>query len=42
MKQQVSVLSLNGSGIRDPARELPLSPAPVIQEVKEKARPSRR
>jgi insertion element IS1 protein InsB len=41
VKQQVIELSLNGSGIRDTARVLQISPTTVIQELKKKGRPSR-
>jgi len=36
IKQQVIELSLNGSGVRDTARVLGLSPTTVIQELKKK------
>jgi transposase-like protein len=42
VKRQVIELSLNGSGIRDTARVLQISPTTVIQELKKKGRPSRR
>jgi transposase-like protein len=42
IKPQVIELSLKGSGIRDTARVLPISPAPVIHELKKKGRPSPR
>jgi transposase-like protein len=41
VKQQVIELSLNGSGIRDTARVLQISPTTVIQELKKKGQPSR-
>jgi len=41
VKQQVIELSLNGSGIRDTARVLQISPTTVIQELKKKGRSSR-
>jgi len=36
IKQQVSDLSLNGSGVRDTARVLGISPTTVMQELKKK------
>ena len=42
VKQQVSELSLNGSGVRDTARVLGISPTTVIQELKRKRPPSHR
>jgi len=36
IKQQVIDLSLNGSGVRDTARVLGISPTTVIKEVKKK------
>ena len=36
IKQQVSDLSLNGSGVRDTARVLGISPTTVIHELKKK------
>jgi len=36
VKQQVIELSLNGSGVRDTARVLGISPTTVIQELKKK------
>jgi transposase-like protein len=36
IKQQVIELSLNGSGVRDTARVLGISPTTVIQELKKK------
>ena len=36
IKQQVMERSLNGSGVRDTARVLPISTATVIQELKKK------
>jgi transposase-like protein len=41
VKQQVLELSLNGSGIRDTARVLQISPTTVSQELKKRGRPSR-
>ena len=41
IKQQVIELSLNGSGIRDTARVLQISPTTVIRELKKKGQPSR-
>jgi transposase-like protein len=41
VKQQVIELSLNGSGIRDTARVLQISPTTVIQELKKRGWPSR-
>jgi insertion element IS1 protein InsB len=40
VKRQVIELSLNGSGIRDTARVLQISPTTMIQELKKKGRPS--
>lgn len=34
MKQQIIEMTLNGSGVRDIARVLHISPATVIQELK--------
>ncbi len=42
VKQQVIELSLNGSGVRDTARVLGISPTTVIQELKKKGRHSHR
>ena len=42
IKQQVIELSLTGSGVRDTARELGISPTTVIQELKKKGPPSPR
>jgi transposase-like protein len=42
IKQQVIDMSLNGSGIRDTARVLRISPTTVIKELKKKGRSSRR
>ena len=39
IKQQVIEMSLNGSGIRDTARVLQISPATVIRELKKRAGP---
>ena len=39
IKQQVSAMSLNGSGIRDRARVLQISTATVMQELKKRAGP---
>jgi transposase-like protein len=36
MKQQVIDMSLNGSGVRDMARVLGISPTTVIHELKKK------
>ena len=38
VKQQVIELSLNGSGVRDTARVLGISPTTVMQELKKKGR----
>ena len=40
IKQQVIDMSLNGSGVRDTARVLGISPTTVIQELKKKGSPS--
>jgi len=37
IKQQVIETSLNGSGVRDTARVLPISPTTVIHELKKRA-----
>jgi len=42
IKRQVSDMSLNGSGVRDTARVLGISPTTVIQELKKKGPPSHR
>ena len=42
IKEQVVDMSLNGSGIRDTARVLKISPTTVINELKKKSRPSPR
>jgi transposase-like protein len=42
IKQQVLEMSLNGSGVRDTARVLGISPTTVIQELKKKGPPSHR
>ena len=42
VKPQVIELSLNGSGVRDTARVLGISPTTVIQELKKKGPPSPR
>ena len=34
VKQQISEMAMNGSGIRDPARVLHISPTTVIEELK--------
>jgi len=36
VKQQITDLALNGSGIRDTARVLKISPTTVIEELKKK------
>jgi insertion element IS1 protein InsB len=38
IKQQVIEMSLNGSGVRDTARVLQISPTTVITELKKKGR----
>jgi len=38
LKEQVLDMALNGSGIRDTARVLKISPTPVIHELKKKSR----
>ena len=40
VKKQIVEMSLNGSGIRDTARVLKISPATVINELKKKKRAS--
>lgn len=40
VKQQFSDIAVNGSGIRDPARVLKISPTTVIEELKKRS-PSR-
>jgi transposase-like protein len=35
-KQQISEMAVNGSGIRDTARVLKISPTTVIEELKKK------
>ena len=40
VKEQVVDMTLNGSGIRDTARVLKISPATVINELKKKSRRS--
>jgi transposase-like protein len=42
IKQQVIDLSLSGSGVRDTARVVGISPTTVLQELKKKRQPSRR
>jgi len=42
IKQQVIDMSLNGSGVRDTARVLGISPTTVLQELKKKGRHSLR
>jgi len=42
IKQQVIDMSLNGSGVRDTARVLGISPTTVIHELKKKGRHSYR
>jgi hypothetical protein len=37
VKQQILEMTLNGSGIRDIARVLHISPTPVIAELKKRA-----
>jgi len=39
IKQQVIEMSLNGSGVRDTARVLQISPTTVINELKKRASP---
>ena len=38
IKEQIIEMSLNGSGIRDIARVLKISPTPVIEEIKKRNR----
>jgi transposase-like protein len=38
VKQQIVEMALNGSGIRDTARVLKISPSTVIEELKKRAR----
>lgn len=40
VKEQIIDMALNGSGIRDTARVLKISPTTVINELKKKSRPS--
>jgi transposase-like protein len=42
IKQQIVEMSLNGSGVRDTARVLHISTAPVSHELKKRGRPSPR
>jgi transposase-like protein len=42
VKQQICDMALNGSGIRDTARVLRISPSTVIGELKKSARPQSR
>ena len=37
VKQQILEMTLNGSGIRDIARVLPISPTTVMEELKKRA-----
>lgn len=39
VKQQIGDMALNGSGIRDTARVLKISPSTVIEELKKSSRP---
>jgi transposase-like protein len=39
VKQQIVEMALNGSGIRDTASVLKISPSTVIEELKKRARP---
>lgn len=39
VKQQICQMALNGSGIRDTARVLKISPSTVIEALKKRARP---
>ena len=38
-RARILALALNGSGIRDTARVLRISPQPVLSELKRKSRP---
>jgi len=38
VKQQISDMAINGSGIRDTARVLPVSPTTVIETLKKRPR----
>jgi len=38
VKRQIRDMAVNGSGIRDTARVLGISPTPVIEELKKRAR----
>lgn len=40
IKEQIIDMALNGSGIRDTARVLQISPTTVINELKKKSQPS--
>jgi transposase-like protein len=40
VKQQISDMALNGSGIRDTARVLKISPSTVIAELKKRFKPA--
>ena len=42
VKQQIVDMALNGSGIRDTARVLQISPSTVIAELKKRPRPQNR
>jgi transposase-like protein len=42
VKQQISDMAVNGSGIRDTARVLQISPTTVIEELKKKSLAPRR
>ena len=42
IKQRIIEISLNGSGVRDIARVLPISTATVLHELKKRGRPSSR
>lgn len=39
VKQQITEMTLNGSGIRDPARVLKISPTTVIETLKKRSTP---
>jgi insertion element IS1 protein InsB len=39
VKQRIVEMALNGSGIRDTARVLKISPSTVIEELKKRAKP---